>query len=261
MSLALVNDPSQKDSTGAAGDPGSTPVPNRDDAERFLAALDPTAKKFTFQIFDDNARRKDPGLAEVWSAAPGLLYRPLEKFNAQSAGVFVTINETDGKGREASNILRVRALFVDLDGAPLPETFHCRPHIITESSRGKWHVYWRVSDCALEEFAALQKRLAALYGGDPKVNDLSRVMRLPGFIHAKVDKHGTASEPFRSRLVEVHDHDAYTVEAFVEGLPATQEELKPESGPNPEPPKLAGAVRADMVRITGEAWHDTVDSR
>jgi hypothetical protein len=39
--------------------------------------------------------------------------------NREGAGVFVTVNETDLKGRTAKNITSVRAVFVDLDGAPL----------------------------------------------------------------------------------------------------------------------------------------------
>ena len=40
-------------------------------------------------------------------------------------GIFVMVNEGDLKGRSAINVIRVRALFVDLDGAsvePLLET-------------------------------------------------------------------------------------------------------------------------------------------
>jgi hypothetical protein len=38
------------------------------------------------------------------------------RLNAGGAGVYVTVNQTNGKGRKATDIVRVRALFVDLDG-------------------------------------------------------------------------------------------------------------------------------------------------
>jgi putative DNA primase/helicase len=173
---------------------------NRDDTERFLNALDPTATFFTFQTFDDDYSRKDKRLTRILHGTLERRWDLLTDLNQRGAGVFVTVNETDGEGRAAGNIERVRAVFVDLDGAPLPEAFHCKPHIIVESSPGRWHVYWRVKDCALDQFEGLQRRLLRHYGGDPKIVDTARVMRLPGFVHQKVDKHGVAVVPSVTRL-------------------------------------------------------------
>jgi RepB DNA-primase N-terminal domain len=177
--------------------------PDREEAERFLAALDPGAADFTFQTFDDDADRKGLKLAHILHGSFDRRWAELCRLNAAGAGVFVTVNETNGRGRTAADVVRVRALFVDLDGAPLPAKFHAEPHIVVESSRGKWHVYWLVKDCELDAFASLQRRLAAHYGGDKAVHDLPRVLRLPGFVHQKV-KDGVRSVPFRSRLVEAH---------------------------------------------------------
>jgi hypothetical protein len=44
------------------------PQLNRADAERFLAALDPHATRWTFQTFDDNKKRNDKKLARVFHA-------------------------------------------------------------------------------------------------------------------------------------------------------------------------------------------------
>jgi hypothetical protein len=110
--------------------------------------------------------------------------------------VFVTVNETDGKGRATTNIVRVRATFVDLDGAPLePVTTHrIPPHIVIESSPDRWHAYWLTVDCPLKDFKIAQKRLASQFNGDPSVCDLPRVMRLPGFLHQK-------GEPFMTKII------------------------------------------------------------
>src|SRR5262249_5448170 len=120
--------------------------PDFAEAARFLAALDPKAKVFTFQTFDDDADRKSPGLAKILHGTLEQHAKTLARLNAQGAGVFVTVNETDGRGRTAANITRVRAVFVDLDGAPLdPVTANDpKPHIITETSPGKWHCFWRI---------------------------------------------------------------------------------------------------------------------
>jgi hypothetical protein len=163
-------------------------VPDREEAARFLAALDPDAVAWTFQTFDDDANRKSKDLVRILHGSLARHWDELCLLQAWGAGIFVCINETDFKGRSAANIVRVRVLFIDLDGAPLPEKFHAEPHIICESSPGRWHVYWLVKDCTLDAFGPLQRRLARMYGSDPSVHDLPRVMRVPGFVHQKVEK-------------------------------------------------------------------------
>lgn len=164
-------------------------------ARKFLQALGGGAS--TFQTFDDNAARKDRSLARVLHGTIDERYAGLENLNTRGAGVFVTINCTDGKGRERDNIVSIRAVFVDLDGAPLAPVMRWAlpPHMVVESSPDRYHVYWFVDrTVALTEFTGLQKKLAKLFDGDPKVHDLPRVLRLPGFVHNK-------GEPFRTRIV------------------------------------------------------------
>jgi len=189
------------------------------DTERFLRVL---CGRFTFQTFDDDkARRKgrDP-LAKWMHGTLAEHADTLATLNARGAGVFVMVNEGDGKGRAAANVQRVRALFVDLDGAPLqPVQAAALPaHCVIETSPGRWHAYWCVSDCTLEQFKPLQQALAARFDGDASICDLARVMRLPGFEHRK-------REPFTSRVVTIDEHRAhYTVAELVRAFdlrPAT----------------------------------------
>jgi hypothetical protein len=130
----------------------------------------------------------------------------LEALNQAGAGIYVMVNAGDGiikpgakTCRTQANVIRVRALFVDLDGAPLDPVlaWDVRPDLIVATSPGRWHVYWLVDDCELHEFSGLQQQLAAFFGGDPAVCDLPRVMRLPGFWHLK------SETPFLSRLVNI----------------------------------------------------------
>jgi putative DNA primase/helicase len=124
--------------------------------------------------------------------------------NRRGHAVSIMVNEGDGRGRRAGNVVKVRAVFVDLDGAPLQPIRDAllRPHIIVESSPEKYHVYWLVDGLALQLFTRVQKSLATKFNGDQAVSDLSRVMRVPGFHHMK-------SAPFVSRLVEINDHPHY----------------------------------------------------
>src|SRR5262249_47975825 len=104
----------------------------------------------------------------------------------------------------------VRSHFGDLDGAllePVLAPGEPKTHIITETSSGRWQVYWRVVNAPLDQFGTVQKAIAARYNGDKAVHDLPRVMRLPGFIHRK-------GVPFRSRLVQASDHEPYEWSEF-----------------------------------------------
>jgi hypothetical protein len=158
---------------------------NKAEAQRFLSAIDPNTDQFTWQTFPDGG--KDTKLTRILHGSLDELYDKLVKLNELGAGIFITINETNLKGRKTQNIIRVRAVFCDLDGSPLTPAleYGFNPHMIVESSLKKWHVYWLVKDVALEQFSTLQTILAQRYNSDPKVTDLPRVMRVPGFFHQK----------------------------------------------------------------------------
>ncbi len=163
----------------------------------FNSFLDSEADFFTFQTFDDNSKRKDRQLARVLHGTLDEHYQELCHLQSKGAGVFITINETNGQGRAAQHILKVRALFVDLDGSPLEPILSApiEPHLIVESSPNRYHVYWFINDCPLGRFSAIQKQLAERFKGDSCVHDLARVMRLVGFIHQKY-------EAYQTRVIE-----------------------------------------------------------
>ena len=168
------------------GAPASSPLIGAEAARAFLAALAPGEEKFTFQTFDDSdAKRLE--LAGVMHGSLADNFAELARLSARGAGVFVTVNRTDLKGRRKENIVAVRALFVDLDGAPMPAlaSLGFPAHIVVETSPSRFHIYWLVKELKVGDFRDLQERLAALFSGDPIVCDLPRVMRLPSFPHQK----------------------------------------------------------------------------
>jgi len=191
-------------------------TPDLAQADAFLRLLDPDATSFTFQTFDDNADRKDVSLGRVLHGSLADHAATLTDMQRRGAGVFITINETDGAGRTAQNITRVRSLWLDLDGAPIePVREWETTHMEVESSPGKWHPYWLVDGVMFEDFKPLQKALIKKFNGDPSVHDLPRVMRLPGFIHQKVDsKKGLTGTPFMSRLVHSSSHELMSADDF-----------------------------------------------
>jgi hypothetical protein len=168
-------------------------------AREFLTALDPSASKFTFQMFGDtpggSASIFHASLDEVWPTV-------LARNNARrQAGVFVAVNETDLKGRGTKNVLRVRSLFADADGPEQVENCEAAltaagvvPSVIVRTGRGA-HYYFFVDDVPCHEFSQYQQLLIHRLGTDPSIKDLPRVMRLPGTLHLK--------DPNNPRLVRL----------------------------------------------------------
>lgn len=186
-------------------------------------------ENFTFQTFGDT-QCKDRSLAIVYNGTLDQCLDKLVDMNKRGAGVFVTVNQTDGRGRKKENITRVRALYVDFDKVNIERTgslvnLDLPPNLVIESSKGKHHAYWVLdqnSRIPLDQFTELQKRLIAYFvdnGADQAVHDLPRVMRLAGFMHQK-------GEAFTARIDhrEKRHYTAEEVIKFVESLPI--EEIK-----------------------------------
>jgi hypothetical protein len=88
-------------------------------ADRYLTLLDEGSNAFTFQTFDDNSDRKNSGLARILHGSLDENWDQLVALNDAGAGVFVTINETDLKGRKVGNIKRVRAIWQEAEFDPI----------------------------------------------------------------------------------------------------------------------------------------------
>ncbi len=181
-------------------------------AERFLTLLSEDVETiFSFQTFDDKKEHQTP---------PKVLHGSFEKhkdellrLNRLGAGVFVTVNQTDGKGRLKENVIEIRSVFVDLDGSPLQPVLDgpLSPHIIIESSPDRYHAYWITEGVNLEYFTLIQKKLCERFDGDPVVCDLSRVMRLPGFSHQK-------SNPFLTKIIQESGEQPFSLERILDAF-------------------------------------------
>jgi phage replication O-like protein O len=142
----------------------------------------------TIQTFDDStAHRKH--LAKIFhfegkDLADDFVWE-LITLNDAGAGIFMCVNEGDGEGRLKENIKKVRAVFVDLDGAPLKPVLDFNPSLVVESSPGKYHAYWFTCDVPLAAFGTMQRNIATMFNGDLRCIDLPRVLRVPGFMHRK----------------------------------------------------------------------------
>lgn len=183
--------------------------PNLEETARFLRLLDPTAESWHFRTFDD----KNRGVGRKYRGTLELLKTQLQLDNGKARGAFVVVNEG---GQEDADITRVRAVFADFDDGdkPLPD-LPLAPHIIVESSPGKYHVYWLVDGLPVSEFKPLQQRIAATFGSDSSVCNPSRVMRLPGFVHHK-------GEPFVSRVIHESGETPYAPARVLDAFKALE---------------------------------------
>jgi len=234
---------------------GKAQEPNRAEAERFLMLLDEEAGQFTFVTFDDDSTRKNSGLTRELIGPFEQHVAELARLNRAGAGVFVTINATDGRGRKAEDVTRVRAVFVDLDGAPLEPVLACKlePHLVVATSPRHYHAYWVVEDGVLDGFAPVQTALAARFSGDPAIKDLPRLMRLPGFYHQKVKPaQGRTGEPF---LVRIRHETAAQPLSWA----TVCEAFLPPTSPEPAAPQVR--VEAPVLIDVGDAARPALSAR
>lgn len=129
--------------------------------------------------------------------------------------------------RIKENAAPVLASWGDLDGAEVPNG-KLKPTAVIESSPGKFHCYWRLSDSIPPETAEdLNKRLAHKIGADPSGFDLTQLLRVPGTVN-----HKYAGQP-PVKIIDLEDTRSYTAAELDERLPRI-EEPKAAAGDHPE---------------------------
>jgi hypothetical protein len=161
---------------------------------RYFKLLDKAATRFTYQVLIDDQSQADK-FPQVVSA--GVDDAVIEELHDRGRAVYVTVNETDLEGRKSENIQRVRAVWRENDGGELPP-LPIEPSLIVETSPGHFHEYFLISgDWAADEqgradFAGAMARMVESYGCDKNAKDISRVLRVPGFLNRKYGGDGHA---------------------------------------------------------------------
>lgn len=211
---------------------------DREAARRFLHLIDPAAQNFTFQTFHDLGLG---GVVRCTSDRSEVL-----RLYERGAGVYVTVNETDLTGRKSENIKRIRAVWQEDDdgyGGPFP----LEPSLVVESSPGHFHRYWFVSDHwptdeqGRADFANVMERMVKSYGCDNNAKDISRVLRVPGFLHRK--------NPMQHHMVHIVEDSGrrYTREQILQAFPKVERE-KPQykewRSSDSDDERIADALRA-----------------
>jgi hypothetical protein len=167
-------------------------------AHRFLRLVDAN-DTFTFQTFHDRQKstEEDGTLARV---IPGPAGQELLSLHDRGAGVYFTVNRTDGAERKGRNITNIRAVWQEDDDGVAVD-FPIEPSLVVESSPGRFHRYWLLAEPwpaderGRADHAEVMERMIETYGSDPNAKDLCRVLRVPGFLNRK---HG---DPHQVRVV------------------------------------------------------------
>ena len=156
----------------------------------FLQALEP--RNFETHEFCWTGSHPDKRRLQAYGTFEAMVPK-LQQRNAEGFGIFVAINAIDVPAfeggyarRRAQDVTRVRSCFADWDdpNKTLPE-FPLPPTMVVETSENKYHIHWCVDDCPLDEFEITQRGIAQILGSDVSVVDLSRELRVPGFMHTK----------------------------------------------------------------------------
>lgn len=132
--------------------------------------------------------------------------------NEKGAGIYVTVNQTNGTWRKENTIIKIRAYYVDIDG--LTSESHkehkafellnsdLSPSAIVKSGGGL-HAYWYAQDnepLDPERFKSIEMGIIQAFDGCPRTKDIARVLRLPNFLHMK--------DPKSPYLIEIMYEDA-----------------------------------------------------
>lgn len=190
-----------------------------------------------WQLFIDDKTLADSTPQEdknslIWHSKASLNSQIDKLIDAQKkgSGVYLTINDTDGRGRSLKNIVNYTCLFIDSDRSGLPdiEKFPIKPQMILqrEGSSSNWHCYYIIKHNSFtpEQWKVVMIRLALYFGTDLAVCEPARVMRCPGFKHLK-----NFNEPKSYKIIYdaiskdgIYDIEENTFDNFIAKFPLTE---------------------------------------
>lgn len=163
--------------------------------EQYLKLLDSNAESFLFAAFDYRKQKKP----KLFYGKPDELKQQLTQLNKDVFCIYVTVNETaPGTSRKKQDIIRCRAIWIE-DDVQVDEPrndFPIEPSMVVESSPGKYHYYWLTSTTDFAAWNAVMAVMVDEWGCDNNAKDISRVLRVPGFLHRK-----SLTSKFETRLI------------------------------------------------------------
>jgi hypothetical protein len=199
----------------------------------------------TIQVVDDRKRAPEAGGVRPQTFRGSLesasFRAKIDRLNRAGAGIFFSVNETNEQGRKKSDIVRLRAWFVDCDGIPedpakraLCYRFAALAHppsAVVETRNGL-HAYWYAAvgePVSQQRYQMVARGLALSLGGDVAVTHIASVARLPNTLHQK-------GEAFAVRVVYEDPRRTYSSQTLLDAypLPASPPASPPQQVTSPQ---------------------------
>ena len=127
---------------------------------------------------------------------------------------FISMNalHEHARGHTRFDVAVVRHLYLDFDehGTQAIEQLLARenmpePNYLVNTSPSHWQVSWKVQGFSADQAGEVMRAMVREFGADPAATDVSRVLRVPGFLNHKRGGHMVRMEQ-RSTLTYSPDH-------------------------------------------------------
>ncbi len=144
---------------------------------------------YCLQTFDDKG--KDRSLIAHGKPSKALWGR-LDELNKRGAGIFFSPNSFSKGERRKGLCDGINAWFFEIDDKSFEDQWKSikaapiHPDVIVQT-RKSLHCYYLAVDAEIESFDLVQRGLIQYFGADPACKDVTRVLRVPGFNHNKLD--------------------------------------------------------------------------
>lgn len=165
----------------------NAPAFNADELRTFVKALAGHENApVTWQMFyDPKDGTKHPELAKFFTATVEQALPTIIAAQHQYCGVYIAIQQMNGRGRFNADVEKYRTFFADVDGVT-PPAWPATPHIVTQRDETHQHAFWLVDGVEdFEQYRAIQMRIALYSNSDTQITDGARVARAPGTLHLK----------------------------------------------------------------------------
>lgn len=131
-----------------------------------------------------------------------LVIKDADKYNSTiyKRGIFWTVNEFKNASNVLENCTKLVSWYADLDNITLQKddllyNAQILPTMIVKT-KGGYHSYWHCKDATMANYALLNKRLTYCFTKKASVHDVSRILRVPGYLHWK-----NPAEPFKCEII------------------------------------------------------------
>lgn len=185
----------------------------------------------------------------------------LVKKNKQGHGIFFAVNLLDekldeGRHRTKKMVTHCRAVFMDADvprDKPLND-FPLRPSFIVNTSPGKYHYYWLTDTDDKDTWQLVQNGLINKYEGDRNAKDLTRYLRLPGYMHNKGD-------PFLVNVIGRSKPKVYGWGEICEAFPPSDQKAERKEREQEDTEHQSDTEITYIIMTAGPGLHGAINKR